>query len=150
MQQKAIHQQAINQFINKDFLQQSQNINSLQKPVVKGLQDILDYNTNTFGLQDLLRYADRNSMAHSREVRLPFLNKDLVNFVASLPSFYKINNGFTKWILRESVKDKLPNEIVWRKGKIGYEPPQKQWMQNPQMQAMIRAAREKNGCKKYY
>jgi asparagine synthase (glutamine-hydrolysing) len=143
LQQKVINQQNVNQFINKDFLHQNQNTNSLQKPIVKSLQDILNYNTHTFGLQDLLRYADRNSMAHSREVRLPFLNKDLVSFVASLPSNYKINNGFTKWILRESVKDKLPQEIVWRKGKIGYEPPQQQWMQNKQVAEMIMNARQK-------
>jgi asparagine synthase (glutamine-hydrolysing) len=82
-------------------------------------------------------------MAHSREVRLPFLNKDLVNFVASLSSSYKIKDGFTKWILRESVKDKLPKEIVWRKGKIGYEPPQKLWMQNAKVQEITKIARQK-------
>ncbi|MFY7963863.1 MAG: asparagine synthase (glutamine-hydrolyzing) [Chitinophagaceae bacterium] len=143
LQQKAINQQNINKFINTDFLRQYQNINSLEKPVIKELQDLLNYNTHQFGLQDLLRYADRNSMAHSREVRLPFLNHQLVEFTTSLPSSYKINNGFTKWILRESVKDKLPNEIVWRKGKVGYEPPQQQWMQNKQIQKMIVNAREK-------
>ncbi|CAF3817049.1 unnamed protein product [Rotaria sp. Silwood1] len=143
LQSRAIHQQNINQLINKDFLHQYQNTATLQKPIVKNLQDILNYNTNTFGLNDLLRYADRNAMAHSREVRLPFLNKDLVNFVASLPSSYKIKDGFTKWILRESIKNKLPSEIVWRKGKIGYEPPQKLWMQNMQVQEMIKATRKK-------
>jgi asparagine synthase (glutamine-hydrolysing) len=143
LQQQAIHQQNINQFINKEYLHQYQNIYSLQKPVVGALQDILSYNTNRFGLDELLRYADRNSMAHSTEVRLPFLNKELVTFVASLPSSFKINNGFTKWILRESVKEKLPKEIVWRKGKVGYEPPQQQWMQHSKMQEMIRLARKK-------
>ena len=143
LQQKAINQQHKNGFINKDYLHQYQNKNSLQKPVVKELQDILNYNTEIFGLNELLRYADRNSMANSIEVRLPFLSKDLVNFANKLPSSYKINNGFTKWILRESAKNNLPHNIVWRKGKIGYEPPQKQWMKHPQMQEMIRAAREK-------
>lgn len=142
LQQKAIQLQNVNGFINKDYLHQYQNTLSLQKPVIKRLQDILDYNTNVFGLEELLRYADRNSMANGVEVRLPFLNKELVNFVSALPSNFKIKNGFTKWILRESVKDKLPNEIVWRKGKIGYEPPQQQWMQHPQMQVMMRGARE--------
>ncbi|MCX6209930.1 MAG: asparagine synthase-related protein, partial [Bacteroidetes bacterium] len=74
---------------------------------------------------------------------LPFLNKDLVNFTVSLPSIYKIKDGYTKWILREIVKNKLPQEIVWRKGKIGYEPPQKIWMQNAQMQEMVKTARQK-------
>jgi asparagine synthase (glutamine-hydrolysing) len=140
---KAQKQQSTNQFIHKDFLQQNKNAQSLQKPVIKGLQDILTYNTHIFGLHDLLRYADKNSMAHSREVRLPFLNKELEAFVSSLPSTFKINNGFTKWILRESIKNKLPQEIVWRKGKIGYEPPQQEWMQHKQVQEMIISAREK-------
>lgn len=140
---KAQKQQLTNQFIHKDFLQQNKNAHSLQKPVIKGLQDILTYNTHIFGLHDLLRYADRNSMAHSREVRLPFLNKELEAFVSSLPSTFKINNGFTKWILRESIKNKLPQEIVWRKGKIGYEPPQQEWMKHKQVQEMIISARKK-------
>ena len=74
--------------------------------------------------EELLRYADRNSMAHSREVRLPFLQHDLVEFVFSLPSGMKIKDGFTKWILRRSMEQILPGNICWRKDKIGYEPPQ--------------------------
>ncbi len=143
LQAKAIHQQSNNRNISKDYLLQYQNTNSLQKPVIKALQDILTYNTNTFGLDELLRYADRNSMANGREVRLPFLNHQLIEFTASLPSSYKINNGFTKWILRESVKNILPENIVWRKGKIGYEPPQKKWMQNKQIQEMIVESKKK-------
>ncbi len=134
---KAIQQQTQNNFIHKDYLLQFQNKETLQKPVIHSLNDILHFSTSHFGLQELLRYADRNSMAHSREVRLPFLNHDLVEFVFSLPSKYKINKGFTKWILRESVKDKLPNDIVWRKGKIGYEPPQAEWLQDAKMKEMI-------------
>jgi asparagine synthase (glutamine-hydrolysing) len=143
LQQKAVHHQNINQFVNKEYLRQFQNTDSLQKPVIKELQDILSYNTNTFGLDELLRYADRNSMAHSREVRLPFLNHQLVEFTASLPSSYKINNGFTKWILRESVKNILPENITWRKGKIGYEPPQKKWMENNKIREMIIESKKK-------
>jgi asparagine synthase (glutamine-hydrolysing) len=54
LQSRAIHQQNINQFINKDFLHQFQNTATLQKPVVKNLQDILNYSTNIFDLSDLL------------------------------------------------------------------------------------------------
>jgi len=143
LQVKAIRQQNNNQNISKEYLHQFKNANSLKKPVVKELQDILSYNTNTFGLDELLRYADRNSMAHSREVRLPFLNHQLVEFTTSLSSSYKINSGFTKWILRESVKNILPENIVWRKGKVGYEPPQKNWMENKQMLEIINEAKKK-------
>lgn len=141
LQEKATKQQLVNNFIDKDFLHQ--NIKPISKPVINNLQDLLNYNTHQFGLNDLLRFADRNSMANSCEVRLPFLNKDLVAFVSSLPATYKIKNGFTKWILRESIKNQLPEEIVWRKGKIGYEPPQQLWMQNAAIISLINEARLK-------
>src|SRR4030095_5525241 len=48
------------------------------------------FNTCMHGLEELLRYADRNSMAHGREVRLPFLNHELVEFIFSLPANDKI------------------------------------------------------------
>ena len=82
-------------------------------------------------LEDLLRFSDRNSMAHSREVRLPFLNTKLVEFMFTLPAEFLIQKGWTKYIMREALKDLLPPEITWRKDKIGYEPPQKKWLQNP-------------------
>jgi len=143
LQKKALNEQNGNSLINKDFLKKYRNIDTLQKPVVKTLEDILYYNTFTSGLGELLRYADRNSMAHSREVRLPFLDHSLVEFIFSLPSSYKIHDGFTKWILRQSMQPLLPAEIVWRKDKIGYEPPQQQWMQHKSIVEMIVAGRKK-------
>lgn len=115
----------------------------IHKPVVTKLNDILYFSTMQHGLQELLRYCDRNSMAHGREVRLPFLNAELVQFIFSLPSRYKINNGFTKSILRKLMDDKLPQNIVWRTDKVGYEPPQKQWMENQVMKDYIHEAKSK-------
>ena len=60
------------------------------------------------GLEELLRFADRNSMAHGREVRLPFLNHELVEFVFSLPSQLKMHEGWTKFLLRKAMDKKLP------------------------------------------
>jgi asparagine synthase (glutamine-hydrolysing) len=103
------------------------------------LNEILYEFTLQGSLQELLRYADRNSMAHSREVRLPFLYHKLVEFVFSLPATYKVNGGFTKYILRKSMEDRLPGSIVWRKDKIGYEPPKKNELGGqPLIQALIR------------
>jgi asparagine synthase (glutamine-hydrolysing) len=96
-----------------------------------------------FGLEELLRYADRNSMAHGVEVRLPFLNHELVQFIFSLPSQFKMRNGYTKYILRESMKDSLPSSIVYRTDKIGYEPPQQQWMQTEAFGDLIYESRNK-------
>ncbi|RYY55220.1 MAG: asparagine synthase (glutamine-hydrolyzing) [Chitinophagaceae bacterium] len=112
-------------------------------PEVHNLNGVLHFNTCVHGLEELLRYADRNSMAFGREVRLPFLSHELVEFIFRLPSSYKIRQGWTKWILRESASSRLPADIAWRKDKTGFEPPQKKWMSDPAVAAMIRAAREK-------
>jgi asparagine synthase (glutamine-hydrolysing) len=81
-------------------------------------------------------------MAHSVEVRLPFLNHQLVAFLFTLPSHFKIRKGWTKWLLRTATESRLPNEIVWRKDKTGFEPPQRQWMQDRQVQEAIQQAKE--------
>ncbi len=106
------------------------------------LNGVLYFNTITHGLEELLRYADRNAMAHGCEARLPFLSHELVEFIFSLPSHFKIRQGWTKWILRESMKEKLPDTITWRKDKIGFEPPQRSWMENADLQSAIRDAKK--------
>jgi asparagine synthase (glutamine-hydrolysing) len=115
----------------------------IYKPVVTKLNDILYYNTMQSGLEELLRYADRNSMAHGVEVRLPFLNIDLVDFIFSLPSTFKMKDGFTKSLLRKSMQNKLPNKILWNPIKTGFEPPQKLWMEDKNLQGIIEEAKQK-------
>jgi asparagine synthase (glutamine-hydrolysing) len=80
-----------------------------------------------FGLQDLLRYEDRNSMAFSIESRVPFLDHRLVEFSIALKNDWKIKNGWTKYILRKTAEPVLDKEIVWRKYKMGFLTPQKEW-----------------------
>ena len=111
-------------------------------PEIFTLNGVMYFNTCMHGLEELLRYADRNSMAHSREVRLPFLNHELVEFVFSLPSHFKIRGGWTKWLLRKTMENTLPAEITWRRDKTGFEPPQQQWMQNSSVQELIIAAKQ--------
>jgi len=131
--------------IEKDFIAslQGREWEGIRKPVITKLNDILYYNTHTIGLEELLRFADRNSMAHGREVRLPFLSHELVEFVFSLPANFKIYEGWTKWMVRKMMDKKLPDEIVWRKDKIGYEPPQHQWMHNEILQDYMQEAKRK-------
>src|SRR5690606_31472429 len=85
---------------------------------------------------------DRNSMAHARELRLPFLSHDLVDFIYSLPPTFKIHNGWTKYIMRETFRDVLPGKIYARIDKIGYESPQKKWLSGKTMQEKIMNSRE--------
>jgi len=80
-----------------------------------------------FGLQDLLRYEDRNSMAFSIESRVPFLDHRLVELSIALNNDWKIKNGWTKYILRKTAEPILNREVVWRKYKMGFLTPQKVW-----------------------
>ncbi len=115
----------------------------VQKPIITKLNDILYFNTMMLGLEELLRFADRNSMAHGLEVRLPFLSHELMEFVFSLPASFKMREGWTKWIMRKAFEKRLPDSIIWRSGKVGYEPPQKKWMQEPYITERIHAAKQK-------
>ena len=74
---------------------------------------------------------------HLNTVRLPFLNHELVAFIFSLPANFKIRKGWNKWIMRQSLGEELPSEIAWRKDKIGYEPPQKDWLNSEQITKML-------------
>ncbi len=80
-----------------------------------------------FSIPALTRYEDRHSMAYSLEVRNPFLDHRLVNFVTSLPTAYKIRNGWTKYILRESFPD-LPQAVRWRKDKKAFITAEEKWV----------------------
>ena len=83
--------------------------------------------TGRNGLVHLLRHEDRNAMHWSVESRVPFLTTDLAEFVLSLPEEYLIsNNGRTKNIFREAMRGIVPDSILNRKDKIGFETPEKE------------------------
>jgi len=93
------------------------------------LNEQLKYETFQAGLPALLRYEDRNSMAYSIESRVPFLTTGLAQFCLSLPESYKISTDcVSKRILRDAMSDRLPPPIKNRKDKIGFAPPEKEWM----------------------
>jgi asparagine synthase (glutamine-hydrolysing) len=78
----------------------------------------------------LLRYEDKNSMAHAIETRLPFLDYRLVEFSTSLATELKLTDGWGKHLLRKAMETRLPAEIVWRKHKFGFESPESRWMRS--------------------
>lgn len=78
----------------------------------------------------LLHWEDRDSMAHSVESRVPFLDYHLVEFVYNLPSEYKIQRGCTKNVLRRSMKGIIPEKIRRRMDKIGFVTAEEEWIRN--------------------
>jgi asparagine synthase (glutamine-hydrolysing) len=85
------------------------------------LDEVLREHVRSSVLPALLRYEDRNSMAHSIEARVPFLDYRLVEHLFSLPWEWKIKGAMTKNILREGMKGILPEAIRTRKDKIGFK-----------------------------
>lgn len=100
------------------------------------LKNLLNFNFflrdifTRFSLPHLIRYEDKNSMFFSIEARTPFSDDvNLVQFCFSLPVVMKINEeGWTKFVLRESMRGVLPDEVRLRRDKIAFQTPQEKWM----------------------
>jgi asparagine synthase (glutamine-hydrolysing) len=84
-------------------------------------------------LPKYLRWEDRNSMAHSVEARVPFLDHRLVEFNYNLPDDFLERDGITKRVMREAMNELLPQEIKNRKDKMGFTTPEEIWVkqENP-------------------
>lgn len=74
-----------------------------------------------FSLPTLLRYEDRNSMAHSVESRLPFMDYELIEFGLALPETLKLRNGYGKWLLRQAIRGRIPEVIRSARYKRGFD-----------------------------
>lgn len=90
---------------------------------------VLDLNWHTYLADDLLVKADRSSMMHSLELRSPFLDTELVEYVARLPDRMKRRGTERKWILRQAFADVVPDWVFTRK-KMGFGLPLGAWFRN--------------------
>jgi asparagine synthase (glutamine-hydrolysing) len=88
-------------------------------------------------LPHLLRYADRSSMAWSREVRLPYLDRRIAEFAFSLPASFLYADGVTKRILRDVGRGLVPDSVLARRDKVGFEPPQQMWLNDGRFRKTI-------------
>lgn len=93
----------------------------------KGLERFLFVDQNTHLLDEFLVKVDRLSMAHSLEVRPPFLDYRLVELAVNIPMKYKIKGITTKYLIRRLMKGRLPNEITYG-AKKGFAPPIARWL----------------------
>lgn len=87
------------------------------------------YALQTRALPSMLRFGDRSAMQFSVESRLPFLTVSLANLLLSLPEQYLISNtGETKSVFRTAMRGIVPDEVLYRKDKIGFETPDQAWL----------------------
>ncbi len=94
------------------------------------LADRIKADMTRFSVPVLLRYEDKNSMAFSRESRVPFLDHRLVEYVAALPLNLKLRDGWTKFCLRRGAQNLVPPEILHRKDKLGFATPEDEWLRH--------------------
>jgi asparagine synthase (glutamine-hydrolysing) len=113
-----------------EYASASRNVNRLQALEIA-----------SSNLPALLRYEDKNSMRHSVEARLPFLDHRLVEYAIALPGDLKIRHGWTKYVLRQAVDLHLPREITWRTQKFGFEAPEAIWFKAYRSEMMAEIAR---------
>jgi asparagine synthase (glutamine-hydrolysing) len=85
----------------------------------------------TTQLPEFLRYADRNSMAFGREVRLPFLDHRLIEYAFGMKPELLLDRAVTKVALRGAMRGIVPDEVLDRKDKMAYSPPQEKWLHGP-------------------
>ena len=104
-----------------DALELHQKIRTLGR-----LEQMLLYFTNLYLRDDILTKVDRASMLNGLEVRSPFLDVELVNYVRTLPTKWKLNGSTTKWLLKEAIRGLVPEQIAQRKKK-GFGMPIGQW-----------------------
>lgn len=118
---------------NSDYIQQAEypNVYSVLNATKNlGEQQLLQefhYNDLPYNLRDF----DRGAMQHQIEIRMPFMDYRLVTYTMALPQKSKLNNGYTKHILRESLKGIMPEDIRTRKLKIGLGAPLADWFNGP-------------------
>ena len=105
------------------------------------LAHFLWFDQNYYLADDILVKSDRMSMAHSVEVRPPFLDHRIVEFAARLPAHLKIRGSQQKLVLSELRKDKLPASILAGK-KTGFDIPAHEWLRGPLRSMLVDSLRE--------
>lgn len=113
-------------YIKPMYLGRFPNVKMLAK-CHGNIRDMQKMEIEAFQLPHLLRYEDRNSMCHSIEARLPFLDYKLVETAFGMNNHFKIKDGWTKYVLRVAMAGMVPKSILWNKVKLGFEAPEASW-----------------------
>lgn len=93
------------------------------------VQDMQRIEIESTNLPMLLRYEDRNSMAHSIETRLPFLDYRVVELCLAAPPRSKLTQGWSKYPLRQLAQRHVPGAVAWRRNKLAFASPMGTWLQ---------------------
>lgn len=116
------------QLLQPAFAREERGAGGIEAPPYRGFHEYVQGLIYDESLPALLRYEDRNSMAHSVEGRVPFLDYRLVEYAMTAAAPWVLHDGWTKWVLRSAVRDVVPPQIAWRRDKVGFETPERPWI----------------------
>lgn len=137
-------------YLQKDFIRKYKDTNTITSGLynASGLREaLLDH--FEYKMEHLLKWEDRNSMWFSLEARVPFLDHRLVEKTIALENHQCIHHGMTKHILREAMKSTLPEPILNRKDKVGFDTPQGDWLRTAGFQKIFREVVRSSGFLKH-
>ncbi|SEW34478.1 asparagine synthase (glutamine-hydrolyzing) [[Clostridium] fimetarium] len=119
---------------------------------VKGLDDVtrMQYiDINFWLIGDILLKADKMSMAHSLEVRVPFLDKEVFEVARHIPTKYKVNKENTKYAMRMAAHRYLP-DMVAEKKKLGFPVPIRIWLRDDKYYNIVKTSFTSEAAQKYF
>jgi asparagine synthase (glutamine-hydrolysing) len=114
-----------NHWFTRDFTSQLPEENLIPE---QPLDKVLKYSVERALLPLYLRTEDRNSMAHGVEARLPFMDYRLVSLLFQLPAEWKMRGSWNKYVLREAMRNRIPESVRSRPDKMGFNFPLKTWV----------------------
>ncbi|SFH57514.1 asparagine synthase (glutamine-hydrolyzing) [Pisciglobus halotolerans] len=137
-----------NQQLNKDLHQETKKIFE-KAPMKDEIHEMMYFDFHTWLPYDILLKADRMSMANSLELRVPFLDKEVMKVAATLPSKDLIQKNKTKVALRETANKKLAEHVA-NKPKLGFPSPLAEWIKREDIRADIQFAFHTDFAKTYF
>lgn len=125
---KLKNQTSAMQYVNNDLMKRY-DYNSVKHILEIHNMDELIYNElRETQLTHILRYDDRGYMAYSMESRVPFIDYRYLENAININPRLKIQNGYTKYLVRKKMEQHLPQEVVWRTNKNGWSSPAERWV----------------------
>lgn len=130
---KLFSKNSLEEFEKQQFIERKDEL--LKNISIGSINEVLLTDTQLVLPNDMLTKVDLMSMANSLEVRTPFLDYELVNFIFSLPEDFKINNSIRKRILQDTFREMLPTQL-YNRPKKGFEVPLLKWFRK-EMKSLI-------------
>ena len=140
--------------LNKEY-SKSPSIKDITKPIYEKVKDkddltkkqYLDLNLWLPG--DILLKADKMSMAHSLELRVPFLDKEVMKVAQDIPRDYRVNDENTKYVLRKAANEVLPDEWAKREKK-GFPVPIREWLKEEKYHRIVKESFESDYAREFF